>query len=53
MIDGTTGDFETSKTPFYDQQGQVAGLIGVARDISTRKKMEQELQEQRICTAIT
>lgn len=47
MHDGSMSDFETSKSPFYDQQGQVAGLIGVARNISARKKMEQELQEQK------
>lgn len=47
MVDGTMDDFETSKTPFYDQQGNIAGLIGISRNISARKKMEQQLKEQK------
>lgn len=47
MVDGCTNDFETSKTPFYDQQGNIAGLIAISRDISTRKQMEQQLKEQK------
>ncbi|WP_378954715.1 PAS domain S-box protein [Pelosinus sp. sgz500959] len=47
MVDGCTNDFETLKTPFYDQKGNIAGLIGISRNISVRKKMEQQLKEQK------
>lgn len=43
MVDGRANTFETSKTPFYDQQGNIAGLIGISRDITDRKHMEEEL----------
>jgi|GEM_PF-193534 len=34
---------ETLKTPYYDPQGGVLGLIGVSRDITERKKREEEI----------
>lgn len=43
MSDGGSVDFETIKTPFYDQEGKVAGLIGISRDITKRKQAEEEL----------
>lgn len=43
MSDGGSVDFETIKTPFYDQKGKVAGLIGISRDITKRKQAEEEL----------
>lgn len=44
MIDGRIVDVETLKTPFYDNSGKVAGLIGVARDISSRKAIEEKMR---------
>ncbi len=34
---------ETIKTPMYGSQGELIGVLGVARDITARKKVEQEL----------
>ena len=36
----------TSKIPWYDEDGNVVGLIGVARDITERKKSQQEVERQ-------
>lgn len=35
---------ETLKTPFYNHDGKVIGLIGISRDISERKKREEEIR---------
>lgn len=35
----------TTKTPFYDNAGKVAGIIGISIDITERKKAEIALQE--------
>ncbi|MCC5915652.1 MAG: PAS domain S-box protein [Balneolaceae bacterium] len=35
----------TSKYPFYDQDGQITGLVGIGRDITKRKKAEQTREE--------
>lgn len=36
---------ETTKTPMYDDNGQLIGLVGVARDITERRKLEEKLIE--------
>ncbi|WP_138004818.1 PAS domain-containing sensor histidine kinase [Halalkalirubrum salinum] len=36
----------TSKVPWRDETGETIGLIGIARDITERKKREQEIQRQ-------
>jgi PAS domain S-box-containing protein len=36
----------TSKIPWYDEEGDVAGLIGVTHDITRRKEYEQALESQ-------
>ncbi len=38
------GDFLVSTTPLCDPQGQLIGAVHVARDITERKQMEQELK---------
>jgi two-component system, cell cycle sensor histidine kinase and response regulator CckA len=35
----------TSKTPFRDRDGHVRGVIGITRDISARKRAEDDLRE--------
>lgn len=36
----------TSKVPWYDDEGEIQGLIGVTWEITERKKYEQELERQ-------
>lgn len=38
--------FYTSKSPYYDASGHIAGIIGLARDITGRKRIEENLREQ-------
>lgn len=37
--------FRTMKTPYRDETGAVAGLIGVARDITKHRQAEEELEK--------
>jgi len=39
--------FQAIKVPQYDDKGQIMGLVGIARDITERKMMEEELQKHR------
>ena len=57
--DGRHVFLETLKTPFYDQEGKVLGLIGISRDITERnqaederKKLEAQLQQAQKMEAI-
>ncbi len=42
---GYQGIFETIKTPMYDTNGTPSGVLGIARDITDRKKAEAALKE--------
>ena len=44
---------ETIKTPIWNVQGELIGVLGIARDISERKKMQEELQQQAITDELT
>ncbi|MCX7681394.1 MAG: response regulator [Anaerolineae bacterium] len=44
--DGSTVWMETTFTPLRDQEGRMVGLLGIARDISERKRAEEELRHQ-------
>lgn len=41
---GQTGWISTTKAPLKDAHGQVIGIVGMGRDITQRKQMEQSLQ---------
>ncbi|MGA9045842.1 EAL domain-containing protein [Sulfuricurvum sp.] len=40
------GLFEVTKVPMKDGEGNVTGLLGIARDITERKKHEEELKRK-------
>ena len=42
--DGYQGLFETIKTPMYDIDGRLIGVLGIARDITGLKKSEEALK---------
>jgi PAS domain S-box-containing protein len=43
--DGRIADFETTKVPMLGPDGQPAGIIGVARDVTARNRATQQLRE--------
>lgn len=43
---GKSYTFLTTKTPYFDNRGQVAGLIGITRDITHRKDAEETLRKK-------
>ena len=45
--DGHKELLQTIKTPMYDDKGQVLGVLGIARDITERKRAEEELEKHR------
>jgi PAS domain S-box-containing protein len=36
----------TTKVPFYDADGNIAGIVGIGRDITKQKNAEKQLREQ-------
>ena len=44
---------ETIKTPIRTVDGELFGVLGIARDISERKKMQEELRQQAITDELT
>jgi len=47
-LDGKERCKLSTKVPLYNAQGKVFGLIGINRDISDRKQMENELRSARV-----
>ncbi|HNI97395.1 MAG TPA: PAS domain S-box protein, partial [Leptospiraceae bacterium] len=43
---GTLSLFETVKTPMYDDSGNLLGIMGIARDITERRKNQHDLRER-------
>lgn len=43
--DGRQVLLDTLKTPFHGPDGEILGIVGVSRDITDRKSMEEELQK--------
>jgi two-component system sensor histidine kinase/response regulator len=42
--DGSRSLFETVTSPLYDEQGDVQGLLGISRNITERKRQEEEIR---------
>ncbi|SDH97452.1 response regulator [Desulfosporosinus hippei] len=38
-------EYETIKTPLYNENGVVSGVIGISRDITLRKRIEEKLRQ--------
>ena len=43
--DGYRGLFETTNTPMHDDKGKLIGVLGIAHDMTERKKAEADLRE--------
>ena len=46
-LGGKTYTFHITKAPLFDDQGNIRGLCGIARDITEHKRAEKELLESR------
>ncbi|MCG8699438.1 MAG: PAS domain-containing protein, partial [Bacteroidales bacterium] len=44
--EGNIRIISTTKVPFYSESGEVAGLVGIGRDITKLKETEEKLKEQ-------
>jgi len=45
LIDGKKHWVSVTKIPWYDHEGKIRGTIGVSRDITERRMMEEKLRE--------
>jgi two-component system cell cycle sensor histidine kinase/response regulator CckA len=44
---GVTRTYLSTKGPYRDANGRITGLVGISRDITERKRMEESLQVQK------
>ncbi|HRI39110.1 MAG TPA: PAS domain S-box protein [Nitrospira sp.] len=44
-VNGVVRIFDTFKVPLRDERGTVSGMLGIARDVTERKRMEEALCE--------
>ena len=52
-VDGTRGVYESVKKAMRDPQGRVIGVMGISRDISQRKRDQQEIHRLAFHDALT
>lgn len=45
-VQGILFTFHVIKVPMYDKKGNIIGLCGIARDVTDRKKFEEELKRE-------
>lgn len=46
QVSGRKGWLSTTKAPLRDDQGKIIGLVGIGRDITDRKRAEEEIRRQ-------
>ncbi len=51
--EGSIVFFDTVKTPYYDADGNILGMVGISRDINERKRKEKEIQYLSFHDALT
>lgn len=51
--DGSDVFLHTITTPFYDQDGEVIGLVGNAVDLTTEKRLSDQLEQQALYDGLT
>jgi len=44
-VDGKLLTYSSTKSPFFDAEGNLKGMVGIARDVTRRKEMEVILKE--------
>lgn len=52
-VDGSRGVYESIKKAMRDPQGRVIGVMGISRDISQRKRDQQEIHRLAFHDALT